>query len=551
MDIHTLSRLNRFKVIVLTLIKYGFGDLISRLDLPEKILPVKIKRYSAAERNTWVRIRLVLEELGPTFIKLGQILSLRADLIPAPMASELRKLQDEVPPEDFSGIRTQVETSLGRPLDEIFADFDPTPLAAASLAQVHKARLLESNEVVAVKVQRPDIVNTIKNDLRIMAGLARRIHERIESMQVYDLPGVIRELDRLLMHEVDFEREARNMRLAQNNFQNDRTLLIPEVHKEHTTQQVLVMELVLGTKLKNASQLSEEHKKRLARNGLRGMLKQILEDGFFHADPHPGNIIIREDGSFCLLDWGMVGRITQQTRFRLISLLEGIIDKDSVQVLDILLSMSQQADVVDRDSLNREVMDVLDDYHSMPLKDIHLGHLLTEMTNIFRDYRIRIRSDLAIMIKSLVTSEGTARLLYPDLDVVSEAEPYVRRIARKRYSPSVLWKELHRNLGSLIGMQRALPTQVNSILSKMEKGEFTIGFEHKRLEGLRQTMDRVANRLTLGILTAAMIIGSSMIITTGVRPFLFGYPALGLVGYLLSACVGGWVIFDIIRKKKM
>ncbi len=554
MDIHTLSRFNRFKDIVLILIKYGFGDIIARLDLPERLFPFYTKSSYASHKNPWERIRLVLEELGPTFIKLGQMLSLRTDLIPTPLAKELSKLEDEVPPEDFANIQAHIEKSYDKALHDIFSDFEPEPIAAASLAQVHKAILRADKTVVAVKIQRPGIRQTIKNDLHIMAGLARQIHERIESLQIYDFPRLVKEFNKSLMHELDFEREARNIRLAQANFFADPNLYIPKVFSEITTSRVLVMELIQGSKLRKAVELPSEVKKKLAVNGIRTSLKQILEDGFFHADPHPGNIIVLDNARFSLLDWGMVGRITPHTRFKLLTLIEGIVDKDSEIVLDVLLSLSQKPSyqeyeqVIDKESLQRELLDLLDDYHSLPLKDINLGHLLSEIIDIMRNYNILIRSDLAMMIKALVTSEGTARLLFPDLDIVAEAEPYVKKIARKRYAPNMIRRQIQRNLGNYLQLQKDMPLQLNHILGKMERGEFSIGFEHKRLEGLRQTLERITNRLTLGIITASMIIGSSMIITTGIRPFIFGYPALGLVGYLLSACVGGWLAIDIIRK---
>lgn len=550
MDIHTISRLNRFKDIILTLIRYGFGDIISRLELQEKIFHIPPKRESITQKNTWERIRLVIEELGPTFIKFGQLLSLRSDLIPAPLVYELSKLQDEVHPEQFSAIQKQIENSLKSSLSDIFFDFDPDPLAAASLAQVHKAILHESRKVVAVKVQRPGIRQLIKNDLDILAGFAKHIHERIELLQVYNLPLLVEEIKKLLLSELDFEREARNIRLAQKIFQDFSSVYLPDVYTEYTTSRVLVMDLVKGTKLKDANKLSPSEKETLAKNGLKASLHQILVHGFFHADPHPGNIFIMENGQFSLLDWGMVGRLTPQTRFKLISLIEGFIEKDSEMVMDVFLSLSQKNAPENKESLHRELIDLLDEYHSIPLKDVHIGQLLTAITTIFHEYNIHLQSDLAIMIKALVTSEGSVRLLYPELDVIAEAKPFVKQLVLHKYAPHMIWRHVKRNLNNYWQLHKEMPVQVNQILHKIEHGQLSIGFEHKNLESLQNTISRVANRLTLGIITAAMIIGSSMIITTGVSPFIFGYPALGLIGYIFSAFFGGWLAIDIVRKKK-
>jgi ubiquinone biosynthesis protein len=552
LDLHTLSKLNRFKEISFTLIKYGFGDLLSRLDLPEKIIFSKPgKKHVAQEENTWKRIRYVLTDLGPTFVKFGQILSLRTDLLPPELAKELSRLQDEVQTEDWEAISSQIEKNLEHPVDEVFAYIEPESLAAASLAQVHRGLLAKDKTVVAIKVQRPGIEQIIRNDLDIMAGLARQIHERIESMALYDLPGLIRELRRMLLRELDFELEARNIRLAQANFQGHDYIRFPRVFSEFSTRKVLIMELVQGTKLRHVDSLPAEKRLMLAQNGLRASLKQILEDGFFHADTHPGNIFVMDDGTFTMLDWGMVGRLTPETRGKLITLLEGIVERDSEMVLDIILEFSKHDPGLDIDDLHREIMDLLDDYYSRPLAELNIGQLLSSITTVLHQYRMRIKSDLAIMIKAMVTSEGSARLLYPELDVVAEAKPFVRRIALGKYSPHSIQRQLRKGLSNVIKMQKDLPRQANTILNKLESDQLSIRFEHKNLEGMRLTLDRIANRLTLGVITGSMIIGSSMIITTGVRPLLFGYPALGLIGYLLSACVGIWLGIDILRRKKL
>ncbi|MCF8086077.1 MAG: phosphotransferase [Desulfohalobiaceae bacterium] len=551
MDLHTLSRLNRFRAIVVTLVKYGFGDIIARLDLPAKLGPLYTRKQPREERNTYTRIRLTLQELGPTFIKLGQLLSLRTDLIPVEMADELSKLQENVPAEDFAEIRKQIERSLGRPMDEVFLEFNEEPLAAASLAQVHRAVLREGNDVVAVKVQRPGIRQIIRNDLRIMESLAQRAHERVEMLQLYNLPRVVDEIKRLLTQELDFQREGRNIRLARSNFADDPALYLPHVYSEISTSRLLVLELISGTSLRDAvTNWDPGMRRELARKWLRATLKQILEDGFFHADPHPGNLFILSDMQYSLLDWGMVGRLTPETRLKLIDLLGSVVLKDSQQTLDLLLEFTEYKANTDMDSLHRELMDILDDYHSVPLKEINMGRLLTALTEMLRNHQMQLTMDLSVMIKAIVTSEGSARLLDPDLDVISEAAPYIRRLAKQKYSPQTILRTIQSSFRNLWRMQRSLPLQINHIMDKLERDELTIGFEHKRLEGLRRTLNEVANRLTLALITTSMIIGSSMIITTGVKPLLFGYPALGLIGYLLSGLFGCWLIVDILRKRK-
>ncbi len=551
MDFQSFSKINRFKDIVFTLMRYGFGDIISRLDLPEKILPVPIKKQWATDKNTWERIRLVLTDLGPTFVKFGQILSLRADLIPHELVLELSKLQDQVQPESFEAIKNQIEKSMEKPLEEVFADFEPQPLAAASLAQVHRAVLKKDKTVVAVKVQRPGIRQTIRNDLDILATLARQVHERLETLKVYDLPLLVEELRRLLTRELDFTLEGKNIRLARSNFAGDPEVVYPAVFTDESTSRVLIMELVRGTKLRQAVDLPLAQKKRLAQIGLRALMQQVLMNGFFHADPHPGNIYVLDDGRISFLDWGMVGRVTPDMQARIIALIEGIVDRDSEAIMELILSLSENTQVKNREELQRDILDVLDEFYAVPLSEINISQLLMLITEAIQRHQIRIKADMAVMIKAMITGEGTVRMLYPELNVVAEAEPFVRKMALKKYSPRELQKQTRKLLGQFFQMQKALPLQLNHVMGKLERDELSIGFEHKRLEGLRMTLDQIANRLTLGIITAAMIIGSSMIVTTGVKPLLFGYPALGLVGYLLSAFFGAWLAFEIIRKRKM
>jgi len=552
LDIQTIPRLNRAKDILLTLIKYGFGDIVDRLELRNKLLPFRVKTHEHSNKSTWERIILVLTELGPTFIKFGQIMSLRPDLIPGSLIRELSKLQDDVAPNSYQDIKAQVENSLGSPIEDIFLEFEQEPLAAASLAQVHRAVLRDNNNtVVAVKVQRPGIRRIIKKDLDILAALAKQIHERVEFLRIYNLPNLVEEMRKLLLNELNFEKEAKNIRLAKNNFAKDPNLYFPKTFPDYSSSQVLVMELVQGKKLKHTQDLPKKEKTRLAKVGINCTLKQILEDGFFHADPHPGNIFILDDGRVSFLDWGMVGRITPNTKMQLLNLFEGVLNKDSEIILKVFLSFSVSTEPIDKNQLQSELIDILDDYHSVPLKEINIGNLLSALTNIFQEYKITIKSEVALLIKSIVTSEGTARLLYPELDVVSEAEPYIRKLLKQKYSPAHLFRQLRLNLGNFLQLQKDLPNQLNDILSQIENGNLSINFKHKGLDDLRHTLDHIANRLTLGIITASMIIGSSMIITTGVPPLLLGYPALGLIGYLLSAFVGGWLAVDIIKKRKM
>jgi len=548
MELKAVVHLGRFKDIVLILLKYGFEDVVERLDLPGKVLIEKIQGIDPGV-STAKRIRLALEELGPTFIKFGQVLSMRPDVIPAPVIEELRKLQDEVPPVPYRDIRKVVEENLGRPLDEIFFRFEKESIAAASLAQVHRAILRKDRLVAAVKVQRPGIHQLVNNDLYILYAIARRLHDRMESLKIYDLPELVIEFKRALLRELHFTREARHMKIARRNLGDSSEISIPQVYDEYSTDQVLVMELIEGTKLKDLPPDAPVDREVLAKNGLRATIKQVLEDGFFHADPHPGNLLIGSKGELCLLDWGMVGRLTEPMRFDLIDIIMAFVERDSVRLLDAILHVVRWESDINKRLLQRDLLDIIDGYHDIPLEEVNIGQMMMELTGLLREYRLKIPMDMAIMIKALATSEGVARQLYPGLDVIAEAEPYLTRLSWDRWNPQRMWKDLRRGVRQILDFQKELPANLSRILTKVERGDLSIQFRHRDLDDIRLTLEKITSRLTSGIIIAAMIIGSSMIITTGVGPFLFGFPALGVMGYIISAVLGLGLIFNIIRTR--
>lgn len=551
MDIKTIVKLGRFKDIVVILLKYGFDDFVQRLDLPGAGLVKRINRIDE-KLTTYERIRRALEDLGPTFIKFGQIMSLRPDLLPPPLIRELSKLQDEVAPEKLEDIRQVAEKGLGRPLNTVFCIFDEKPLAAASLSQVHRGVLCKEGLTVAVKIQRPRIKNKIEADLDIMATVAERIHENSEELQVYDLPNLVRVTRRNLLREMDFAREAQNMRIARSFNTDDSVIYIPEVYEEYCSQQVLVMEFIQGTKLKDVDNLTVEDPAVLARQGLSAAIKQILEDGFFHADPHPGNIVISGDNKkpLCLMDWGIVGRLSESDRYELIDLMKSVVDYDSRGMLNALLRLTNGGSGIDHRGLERGLLEVLDSFYATPIGDLNLGQLLLDITVLLREHKLRLEPDLVLMVKALVTAEGTARLIYPKLDVIKEAEGSVKQIASKRFEPGVIVRHIRTSLSDLLALYRLVPRRFLQIVDKLDQGKLMVRFEHENLGGLRQTLESISSRLTFAIIIAALIIGSSMIITTGVKPLLWGFPALGIIGYLISGVLGLWVIITIIRSRK-
>jgi ubiquinone biosynthesis protein len=549
MDFNHLAKLSRFKDIITTLLKYGLDEAVQRLNFPGAKL---IKRIHPVKREIGIyeRIRCVLEDLGPTFVKFGQIMSLRPDLLPSELLFELSKLQDEVPPVETSKIRTVVEKSLGQSIESVFSVFDNEPIAAASISQVHRAVLKKEGSIVVSKVQRPGIRKKIQADLDILESVAHRLHENSDDLRSYDLPNLVSVVRRNLISEIDFRIEAQNLRIARS-FASQTDVYIPEVHHEYCSEQMLVMEYVQGEKIKDIDPGDKFDAQGLAKQGLNAAIKQILEDGFFNADPHPGNLLVTADMRLCIIDWGMVGHLTERDRYELIDLLKSVVDKDSDALVHVLLRLAKfDGEVIEYRALERELLYILNTYFAVPIRDVNIGQLLMAIVTLLRNYHLQLPSDLVIMVKALVTAEGTARLVYPELDVVSEAKNYVSRLAEQRFKPENLWRSFQSSVSSIWTSQRDIPRQLLHILSKLESGELGLHFHLDKLARLVNTLDNSSNRLTTGIIVAALIVGSSMIITTGVGPFIFGFPALGVIGYLISTVLGLWLVITILRTKK-
>lgn len=548
MEFKVLANISRLKDIAKVLLRFGFEDLVERIDLPGAVSP-GAPSSSTIPATTEERVRLVLDALGPTFVKFGQIMSLRPDLRPASMIRELGQLQDHVGEVDFEAIREVIEQAYGDKLETVFSVFDRTPLAAASIAQVHKAVLRKEGAIVSVKIRRPQIRSTIDTDMDILEYIANRLHANMEQLHVYDLPALARHVRRTMRYEMDLGREARNLGIARSYLEADGDVRVPSVFDAYSSDAILVMEHIQGNPVKEIHFDDSDQARFYARLGLRTAIKQILEDGFFHADPHPANMMITTDNQLCLIDWGMVGRLTERDRRELIEVLGTIMQRDSHGLMTALFRLSEASEAVDRRGLERDLMDTLDTTYAVPLEEINIGQLLMAIANMMREYRLRLHPELILMIKALVTAEGTARMIYPQLDVITEARPAVERLSRERFGPLRIWRMLKSALPALLRQRQEIPGRLMGIMQKIDRGDLTIQFAHTNLENLLSTLENIANRLTFAMIIAAMIVGSSMIITTGVRPHIFGYPAIGVIGYLISAVIGLWLLVNIIRTR--
>jgi len=550
--------IKRYRQIVLVLLKHGLGDLVTKAGLYRQL---GISRRFFTKRKAeavltpltrWQRFRMVLEELGPSFIKLGQLASTRPDLVPPEACTEFEKLQDTVPAFPVSEVRQIIETELGDSLEVLFKEFDETPVASASVSQVHRA-VLSDDTVVAVKVQRPGIRTIIDVDVEIMFHLAELMEKHIHGMEMLDPVGIVREFSRTIKRELDFGVEAGNIERFARNFQSDTTIYVPKVYRHLSTDKVLVMEFVDGIKVSDLDALTEANLnlELIADRGADIILKQIFEHGFFHADPHPGNILVLPDNVICLLDYGMTGTLTGHNREHLGDLIAGIVRRNAKQMTRSLLRLSQLESAENVENLEAELGDFVEQHLYRPLKDIHMGSLLMQLIQLLIRHNLKIPPVFYLLDKALITVEGNGRKLSPEFDIIEHMKPFVRQLLSERLSVRKLRKDLYTASLDWEAVLRELPANARNIIDKIKRGKIHIEFEHKGLEPMLRTHDRISNRVVYGIVLSSLVIGSSLIVLSGIPPKWYEIPIIGIVGFLAAGAMGFWLLISIMRHGKM
>jgi len=551
--IRRVRHLQRYREIAGVFIRHGFGELIDLLELqPYLALPRRLLRrwrQEALPLGAPQRIRLALEELGPTFVKLGQVLSTRPDLIPPAYIAELAKLQDSVPPAEWEPTQAQIEAELGAPLEEVFATFDPTPIAAASLAQVHAATLLDGSEVV-VKVQRPNIRPTIEMDLEILFDLARLLQARTPLGELHDLPEIAEDFATTLWAELDFYREGHNADRFRANFADEPYLYIPQVHWDYTTRRVLVLECISGIKIDDIEALDAAgcDRHRLALNAARIIVKEILEDGFFHADPHPGNFVAMPGEVIGAMDFGMVGHLGRREKDELIRLYTVAVQLDDERLVDQLIRMGAAAGQVDRAGLQRDVARMLRKYQGLPLDAINTSEVIEESMSLAFRHHLHMPSEYWLLGKTLGMMEGVGLKLDPGFDVFAVSQPYVRRFMWQQFSPRTLGKKALRGSQEWGDLVLAMPRRISHLLDDAEAGNLSANLHLPEIPDLMARLDRIANRLSMSILLAALIMGLATLVPAFNLAEQWGLViALILISFAGASTLGLWLIFSIWR----
>ncbi|NNN04267.1 MAG: phosphotransferase [Elusimicrobia bacterium] len=551
----TYRHLNRYREVVAVLAKHGFGDLLHmlRLDVYIEAGLKGVMRHppvDTAERPE--RVRLALQDLGPTFVKAGQYLSMRADVLPAEYLRELAKLQDRVPPFPAEEARRIVEEDLGRPVEALFKRFDVLPLAAASIAQIHSAALLDGSEVV-VKVERPRIRAVVSADLEIMAHIAGLAEHYFPEWAWRRPTRVVAEIARSLDHEMDFSLEAAHVERFARQFADNPTVRVPKVHRALSSARVLTLERLHGVKADDLAGMAREglDPRVVAERLASHYLAMIFTHGFFHADPHPGNLLVEADHVVAYLDFGMTGRLDRALRESLAEIVLAVAQVDQALLGKALLALCEHEEEPDARAFEEDVAELLDQYAYRPLGEWRLGRMLEQFFQTTARYRVLVPPDLFMMVKALTELESLTRLLDPRFDAVSAAAPFIRRVQEERLGPRRMAERFAEAGRETLDLLTSAPSELRQLIRQARRGRLLIEFEHKGLEPALSELDQISNRLAYAILLGSLVIGSALVVRSGIPPYWRGVSLPGIGGFLLAAVMGFWLLIAILRHGRL
>jgi len=546
----TVKNVGRLKTIVAVMGKHGLAEIVERIGVLKLIPDFTLRRDKEKERLTLPeRFRLSFEELGPAFVKLGQVLSTRPDLIPEEFAEEFKNLQDSVKPVEFLAIKEIVEKELKAPLSMLYKTFSEAPLAAASIAQVHEAMLHDGTEVV-VKVQRPGIDKIIDTDINILFIIAGLVEKYVEETKTFNPRGIVEEFFKSLRKELDFVVEAGNMARIQKNFEGHESIIIPKVYRELSATKVLTLQKIEGIRFSNLNALQEKKVdvKNLTHNGVQAFYKMVLVDGIFHGDLHAGNMFVLADEKIGLVDFGIVGRINQRTRDALGNMFLALVTEDYEALVYEYCEIGIATGKVDVDHFTKQVRELVEPYYGLPLKDINVGRMLLELTVEASRHNLKMSQDLMLVFKALITIEGMGRSIDPDFDIVHEMGEFAKILFKTKYDPSRLSKEFAYLLRDSATLLQMLPRQLKQILRRLSNDEWV---SHVKIEGLelyQETEMKGKQLLSLSILIAAIVLSSTIVLIFHKDVSLFGLSPFGVLGLGLAAILSLIYLVSYFKK---
>jgi ubiquinone biosynthesis protein len=538
-----LRDLPRYRQILTSLVRYGYQDVVAALHLGGIVRPLERVALGndVPPQVRPRRVRLICEDLGPTFVKLGQLLSSRPDLLPESYTSELASLRDDVRPFPFSEVESILCQEYGRALSEIFTSIDDKPVASASISQVHRV-VMRDGRIAALKVQRPDIAKVIQADVDIIKNLAQLVERRLPHLAVYRPLALAREFERTIKRELDFSTERRTMQRCRMQFAGDPTAHIPLVIEELSTQRVIAMEFIEGVSIEDLEGIRRVHAvpEKVAVTGARILLKQVFEFGFFHADPHSGNLRVLEGGVIAPLDYGMFGHLEVRTRERIASLLSGLLAQDSERVIRALESLDVRREQIDSRSFRRDIGELVSTYSELTLERIHLGLLLRELVGVIRTHHLQIPPDLVLLLRSLVTIEAVGRNLDPHFDIAAQLYPFLRDLTLRRFRPERILSQTVRTTEDLRRIATLLPDLLSQSLESIKRGALKVHFDLEGFERLVRQLTRASNSLAVGIVVSGLFVASSLL-------FRVGQATLAYAGFTVAFVLSLWLLWNMSR----
>ena len=547
--------LGRAHELASVLIRFGFADIVQRLGLGQALERAgKALHLKHADQLSQLplpqRLTHALEEMGPTFVKLGQLLATRIDLFSPEWIKEFEKLQDQATAVPFEELLSQLQEDLGASPEEVFKKLDREPLAAGSIAQAHCAQLIDGTDVV-LKIRRPGIRPIIEADLRLLMRMAKIAQEEIAELRQYRPVEVVRQFTLSMRRELDFASECRHTERVANNFVDDPNIEFAKIYWEWSCERLGVQSYIDGIPGRDLQTVDQRglDRKRLAEIGANAVMKMILVDGFFHADPHPGNVFYLPGNRLAFIDFGMVGHLSEQRRDQVADLLKAVVTRDTDAVMEILLEWSDETGV-DTDMFRSEIDYLLDSYHGLALKELRITAVLSDVIAIMRNHQIFLPSDLTLLIKALFSLEGMGRQLDPEFNIVEVATPFVKRVTLARYLPETLFKKGTRSVGEFVHIFSALPQDLRRLLKLARRGALQVNVDVNRLDRFGNQLDRAASRITVGVVMASLIVGSSIVMTVPGGPSVFGLPLFGFLGFLGAGVAGIWLLLSIWRTSR-
>ena len=551
--LETYNTLVRYKEISTILMKFGYRDVVERLNLSERF---NLKDVSGdkdilfpPDSTAPERFRALVEALGTTFIKFGQILSTRPDLLPPDYCEELKKLQDKVLPFPDEVARQIIESELGAPIEKLFKTFSEKPIAAASIAQVYKATL-ENGEKVAVKVRRPDIERVIASDLAIMRDLAKLLERHFDEVRTIRPLAMVEQFGRNLVNETNFLIEAYNLERFNAQNEDREELYLVKLHRDLSTSRVLTMEFMEGVKISDTDALKKLHINLtlLARDGTRVLLSQIFEQGFFHGDPHPGNILVQDDARLCFLDFGVMGKLTLPQRIALAEMLIAVARRDDEKLLKGVIELAENGEELKNTrDLGRDISEFVDKYAYISLERLKAEEILNDLLKLLTVHGIVLPPECYTLIKVIVTLEGTGRILDPHFQILEQIRPFAEKLILERYNPARLAKDMTKTSAELYRLLRDLPDELRQLFKVIKKGEVRLTFSSQNVKLLLRSFDKDVNRLSYSLIVAALLIASTILLHSHVPPVWHEVSLLGLFGLLVSGAMGLWLLFAIAR----